>query len=242
MYADCSSSPKIIGTDPFFLLFRWVLDWPWPGLHSGCHQGLLQHGHRRDLHNTNSAWGCQEELVHEQEHQGEEARLVRRGYEWRLPGETLCCKEPSLTTWIFLWIFSLTFHQTAFSVPLFLPALFYPLLPNSIFPLGNLASNSFSSFLPSSITAARVLCQRMSTFSWPSCVSCLLRHPRTSPIIARTALPTWTLLLATSRSPSFSRAPMRLRSELRATAVSPTVSWKMDARWETLSFSFLVLQ
>lgn len=80
--------------------------------------------------------------------------------------------------------------------------------------------------------AARVLCQRMSTFSWPSCVSCPLKHPRTSPITARTALPTWTLLLATSKSPSSSRAPTRSRSELRATAVSLIVSWKMVARWE----------
>lgn len=83
----------------------------------------------------------------------------------------------------------------------------------------------------SSSMAARAPRLRMSTFSSPSCASCPLRPPRTLHTTARTALHTWTRLLATWRRLFCCRAPTRLRSEQRATAASHTVSLRMDARW-----------
>ena len=66
---------------------RHVLGGPQPGLLSGRHQGSLQHGDRRDLHRPRQVHRAHEELVPEQEHQGEEARVVQRVHDRWIPGK-----------------------------------------------------------------------------------------------------------------------------------------------------------
>ncbi len=65
---------------------RFVLGGSQPGLSSGRHQSLLQPGDGSDLREPVSEHHPLEELVHEQEHQREEARVVRRVHAQRLPG------------------------------------------------------------------------------------------------------------------------------------------------------------
>lgn len=73
------------------------------------------------------------------------------------------------------------------------------------------------------------------TSSWISWGSCPLKHPRTSPITAKTVSPIWTRPPETSRRLWFCRDPMMWKSVRRVTAASPTVWWRMAARWGQIS-------